>query len=403
MLHLLEPTCRILALDPLLDGLQILPATAFIPAPPAPATGADRAWSELHNIGPYIAPLPSFPVVPTRPLLVFGLADVDRTIIVQSLQMRYPAEHSLALVDAADQPTATLRHITLAELATLPDVGTATVLSVAALPIHADVRAFDSVQWVMERLAGPFGCPWDREQTHASLRPFLLEETHETLEALDAENWPDVRDELGDLLLQIAFHAELARQAGHFDMGDVAAAITRKLIRRHPHIFGDVAVSGSAEVLQNWDAIKATERAEQGKTDRPSLLDGVPPTMPPLATAQIIGRKAAKVGFDWPTIDGVWAKVAEELAEVRAASAADQAGEIGDLLFAITNLARWLDVDAESALRTTIAKFRRRFAFIEAAAAAQGREVAALSVEEADALWNEAKHSEGGKEVGIRR
>jgi len=390
MLHLLEPICRAVGLDPASAGLQLVPAGAFVAAPPPPASGADRAWSELHGVGPYPPALTPFPAVATRPLLITGWAGVDPAAVAGALRQRYPADHPVRLVLDPGAPEPAAMAATVAGLAAArPGPDGAAYLE--PLAIHADVQGLESLRWVMERLAGPFGCPWDREQTHASLRAFLLEETHETLEALDAEDWPEVRDELGDLLLQIVFHAELARQAGRFALGDVAAAITRKLIRRHPHIFGDVAVSGSAEVLQNWEAIKASERAERGKTDRKSLLDGIPATLPLLATAQTIGRKAAKVGFDWPSIDGVWAKIEEELAEVRAAPPEEQAGELGDVLFAITDLARWLDVDAESALRLTIAKFRRRFAHIESQAAAQGREVASLSLEEADALWNEAK------------
>jgi tetrapyrrole methylase family protein/MazG family protein len=390
MLHLLEPICQAVGLDPTSAGVQLVPASAFVPAAPPPASGADRAWSELHEVGPYRPALTPFPAVPTRPLLITGWAGVAGAAVADSLGQRYPAAHPALLVLDPGTAEQAVRAATVAALGSA-NLGPTSAVYLEPLPIHADVQGLESLRWVMERLAGPFGCPWDREQTHASLRAFLLEETHETLEALDAEDWPDVRDELGDLLLQIVFHAELARQAGRFELGDVAAAITRKLIRRHPHIFGDVAVSGSAEVLQNWEAIKATERAEQGKTDRTSLLDGIPPTLPLLATAQTIGRKAAKVGFDWPSVDGVWAKIEEELAEVRAAPPEEQAGELGDVLFAITDLARWLDVDAESALRLTIAKFRRRFQHIEVQAAAQGREVASLTLEEADALWNEAK------------
>lgn len=391
MLSFLESICRTLDLDPLRDGLQLVPATALIVQAAPAATGTDRAWSELHGVAAYAAPLTPFPLLPTRPALLADLEPSNLADVAQTLRSRYPADHPLILVLQVGHPTQATRDVPLALLDQQMDLAAPCWVYLAALPIQADVHGLATVQWVMERLAGPFGCPWDREQTHASLRPFLLEETHETLEALDAQDWPSVRDELGDLLLQIVFHAELARQTGTFDLGDVAAAITHKLIRRHPHIFGDVAVSDSAEVLQNWEAIKATERAEQGKTDRKSLLDGIPATLPLLATAQTIGRKVAKVGFDWPTIDGVWAKIEEELAEVRAAAPAEQAGELGDVLFAIADLGRWLGVDAESALRMTIAKFRRRFQFIEAAAAAQGRQVADMSLDEAEAFWQAAK------------
>ncbi len=394
MLSLIEPVCRALDLDPASAGLQLLPAAALVSPPAQPAAGADRAWSELHNVGPYPVPLAPFPLLPTGPALLFGLDTASLAAVAATLRARYPGAHGLSLVLNPGQPDQSVRALTLGELAQLAALADQTWLYLPALPIQADVRGLETLQWVMERLAGPFGCPWDREQTHATLRAFLLEETHETLEALDAEDWPEVRDELGDVLLQVVFHAELARQAGRFDLGDVATAITSKLIRRHPHIFGDVAVSDSAEVLRNWQAIKATERAEKGQTDRKSLLDGIPAGLPLLATGQILGTKAAKLGFDWPSIEGVWAKIEEELAEVRAAPPEEQEAELGDVLFALINLARWLNVDAESALRKTITKFRRRFAYIEAAAAAQGRAMASLSLDEADGLWEAAKRTE---------
>jgi tetrapyrrole methylase family protein/MazG family protein len=394
MLSLIEPVCRALALDPASAGLQLLPAAALVPPPVPPASGADRAWSELHDVGPYPAPLSPFPLLPTSPALLFGLDAASLAAVVSSLHARYPAAHAISLVVRPGQPEQAIHALTLGELGHSAGLADQAWIYLPALPVHADVRGLETLQWVMERLAGPFGCPWDREQTHATLRAFLLEETHETLEALDAEDWPEVRDELGDVLLQVVFHAELARQAGRFDLGDVATAITSKLIRRHPHIFGDVSVSDSAEVLRNWQAIKASERAEKGQTDRKSLLDGIPASLPLLSAGQILGNKAAKVGFDWPTIDGVWAKIEEELAEVRAAPPEEQEAELGDALFALINLARWLNVDAESGLRQTITKFRRRFQSIEAAAAAQGRDLASLSLDESDALWEAAKRAE---------
>ncbi len=211
------------------------------------------------------------------------------------------------------------------------------------------------------------------------------------LEALDADDPDAACEELGDLLLQILMHSEMARQAGDYDFGDVTAHIATKLIRRHPHVFGDLAVSGSAEVLRNWESIKAQEHAAKGKT-RPSLLDGVPVSLPALAAAQKIGHKAAKVGFDWPNIDGVWAKVREELHEIETAQPEQRTEEFGDLLFVVARLASWLDVDPETALREANAKFRRRFAACERLAG--GRELKQLSAQELDDLWNAAKREE---------
>ncbi|MBA3470905.1 MAG: MazG family protein, partial [Herpetosiphonaceae bacterium] len=280
MLSLIEPVCRMLDLDPAGAGLQLLPAATLVPPPAPAASGADRAWSELHGVGTYPVPLSPFPLLPTGPALLFGLDGSNHAAVVATLRARYPHDHPLSVISRAGQPDQAVHVTTLDDLAQRAELADQVWLYLPALPIQADIRGLETLQWVMERLAGPFGCPWDREQTHATLRAFLLEETHETLEALDAEDWPEVRDELGDVLLQVVFHAELARQAGRFDLGDVATAITSKLIRRHPHIFGDVAVSDSAEVLRNWQAIKATERSEKGQTDRKSLLDGIPATLP---------------------------------------------------------------------------------------------------------------------------
>lgn len=374
---------RQFGLDPS-SGCQFVPASAFIPPVAPHAEGADRAWSELHDIAPYRSVVMPFPAMPTRPLIIVNIDYVDVAAIAATLQRRYPHNHYLYV--NAEQ------HVSLHELASM--TLDQDYLYLPALTIEADLRGVDTLEWIMARLAGPFGCPWDREQTHETLRQFLLEETHETLEALDAKNWHDVSEELGDLLLQVMFHAELGRQADRFDLGDIASAINTKLLRRHPHIFGNTAVSGSAEVLRNWEAIKATERAEQGKTDRTSALDGIPKTMPLLAAAQLMSRKAAKVGFDWGDIDGVWAKIHEELDELKIAEPAEREGELGDILFAVTNLARWLHVDAESALRGTIAKFRRRFQAMEQALATTDRTLNQLTPAEADQLWEIVKRQE---------
>jgi tetrapyrrole methylase family protein/MazG family protein len=252
---------------------------------------------------------------------------------------------------------------------------------------------------VFTRLLGPGGCPWDREQTHQSLRSSLLEETYEVLEALDADDMDALAEELGDLLGHIVSHSEMARQAGMFDLGDVCEGIATKLIRRHPHVFGDLSVSGTGEVLRNWDAIKQAERAEKGQAQR-GTLDGIPAGLPALATAQELTRKAAKRGFDWPAPSDVWNKLEEELAELREAIALDESDadrgrqleeELGDVLFAASNLARWLNVDAESALRVAGAKFRRRFAYVEQCAQEQGRELRELHIGELLALWEKAK------------
>ncbi|HEX2979368.1 MAG TPA: nucleoside triphosphate pyrophosphohydrolase, partial [Anaerolineaceae bacterium] len=233
---------------------------------------------------------------------------------------------------------------------------------------------------------------WDQKQTHLSLRTHLLEETYEALDALDKEDTEGMAEEFGDLLLQIVLHAQIASEAGEFRMADIIQGIHRKIVRRHPHVFGDVQVSGEAGVLTNWEKLKAAEREGNGKKDKKGLLDGVPLSLPALTQAQEIQDRAARVGFDWPAIDGVLEKVIEEVGEIRAARTPQElADEIGDLLFAVVNVARWQKVDAESALRATSSRFRKRFGYIEAKAAERGKAVTELTFEQMDELWEEAK------------
>lgn len=394
-LSFVEPVCEALGVDPFEHGLQLIDALDVATAATFPDAEKpeDRAWSEIQGVGTYEAPLLPFPLRPTQPVLIGQL--YSRRVASQvklALLSRYPVEHSITIVRAAGVPGETqVQTVTLHELDHQFDLDHLTVAYVPAVPVHEDVRGIMGIQWVVARLLGPAGCPWDREQTHHSLRPYLLEETHEVLEALDADDPAALSEELGDLLLQILMHSEMARQTGDFDFGDVTASIATKLIRRHPHVFGDLAVTGSAEVLRNWDAIKAQEHAAQGKT-RKSALDGVPVSLPALAAAQKIGAKAAKVGFDWSDLDGVWAKVYEELDEIRAAASSERREEFGDLLFVLARLASWLDVDAETGLREANAKFRRRFATCERLA--EGRDLASFSATELDVLWNRAKREE---------
>jgi tetrapyrrole methylase family protein/MazG family protein len=256
------------------------------------------------------------------------------------------------------------------------------------------MEGFDELVEVMRRLRGPGGCPWDREQDHRSLRGYFVEEVHEALEALDDEDWPRFRGELGDVMLQIVFHAQLAAEEGRFDIADVLAAINGKLLRRHPHVFGQVEVTGPDEVLANWEHIK---RGEDDGADRESVLDGVPRGLPALQRAEVLQRKASRVGFDWRDVDPVWGKVAEETKELREATAAGDDGrreaELGDLLFAVVNLARFLGVDPEQALNGACRRFDERFRQVEAAAGAAGRDMRAMTIGELDELWEAAKNS----------
>jgi MazG family protein len=242
---------------------------------------------------------------------------------------------------------------------------------------------------IMRRLLAPDGCPWDREQTLESLRPYVIEEAHEVVDAIDGGSAEELREELGDLLLQIVFQAELARAKGWFGPDDVVSAICDKLVRRHPHVFGDVKVSGSDEVVTNWEAIKAEEKAGRG------VLDGVPKALPALLRALRVGEKAARVGFDWPDLAGARRKVDEELAELDAALAAGDAAhvehELGDVLFALVSVARKADLDPEAALRGTLDRFTARVRSAEALAAERGQELSRLTPETLELLWQEVK------------
>jgi tetrapyrrole methylase family protein/MazG family protein len=243
---------------------------------------------------------------------------------------------------------------------------------------------------IMARLRGEGGCPWDREQTRDSLRPFLVEETYEVLDALDTGEPGRIREELGDLLFQVVFHTEIARERGEFTMVDLLEALVDKMTRRHPHVFGDQPVGSAAEALARWEAIKESE----GGGPRRSALAGVPRALPALHRAQRVQHKAARVGFDWPEADPALEKVREETGEV--AEALRQGGEalrgeIGDLLFAVVNVARLAGVDPESALHGSVERFSRRFASMEEAAWAEGRELSSLALDELERLWSEAK------------
>ena len=247
---------------------------------------------------------------------------------------------------------------------------------------------------IVARLRAPGGCSWDREQTHASLRTALVEETYEVLAAIDASDDPNLREELGDLLLHVVLHSQIAGERGAFDFDAVAAEVGDKMIRRHPHVFGDDRAADSAAVLRRWDEIKL---AEKGATAKTGVLAGLPASLPALMRAQKAQEKAGRVGFDWPVIEQVAAKVREEIAEVQEATVAGDpeavAEEIGDLLFAAVNLARWHKLDAEGTLNRATDKFVRRFERIEAALQARGKRWEDTPFEELDALWEEAKRA----------
>lgn len=262
-------------------------------------------------------------------------------------------------------------------------------------------KAFDELIAVMARLRAPGGCPWDAEQTYVSLAPYLLEEAYESFDAIhEADETGDtahLTEELGDLLLQVVFHSTIAAEKGDFTIDEVAAGITKKLILRHPHVFGDEKLENAKDVLDNWDMLKANERKANGKAEKSkeSILDDVPVHFPALLEGLKLSKKAAKSGFDWENVDQVFEKVSEEIAELKSAIAKDNLEnineEIGDLLFTIVNLARKFDVEPESALKQTNRKFRRRFAFIEKELTAAGKTLEQIGLPEMDELWNKAK------------
>ena len=364
-LSFLEPTFTALELDPLAQGLQVVDASEL----------AAHHHPRLD---------------PDRPALIAQI--YDRFVASQvkaALLDLYDDEHPVTLVIAAGARDRRVLRIPLYELDREEGINHLTSLYVPPAPRECSPL---TLQEVVAHLRAPDGCPWDRKQTHQSLRPYLLEEAYEVLEALDSGDPEKLRDELGDLLLQVFLHAQIALEEGEFRLEDVIANLIAKLKRRHPHVFGDVKVKDAAEVLRNWEDIK---RAERGEEDFRSALDGVPKSLPALAQAQAYHRKAAQAGFDWPDIEGVWQKFYEEVEELRQARTPEEVeSELGDLLASVVNLARWLGVDAESALRKANARFARRFREMEKRAAAQGHHVSELDLGQQDALWEEAKREE---------
>lgn len=282
-------------------------------------------------------------------------------------------------------------------------------------------QAFDKLVAVMNRLRAPGGCPWDREQTHATLRTYLIEEAYEVLDALDSTDDAKFAEELGDLLLQVLFHAQIAREESRFSIADVIREIYEKMIRRHPHVFGEKRAKDAAEVLRNWEMIKQQERQKQegteaknvkaakdsshanspspftASTSSPSILDGVPHTLPALLEALQLTRKAARIGFDWDSVNGIFAKLEEETRELRTALShsekipARAEGELGDILFVAVNLARFLGIDPEIALKKTSAKFSRRFREMERVARSQGTTLGKVPRPQMESFWEQAK------------
>jgi tetrapyrrole methylase family protein/MazG family protein len=363
-LSFLEPMIAALGIDAL-DGLQVADATEM---------------ALLHH--PHLDP--------DRPALVAQLYSRDLAAQVKlTLMNQYPDDHPVVLVGAAGTLQQRIAELPLYEIDHQPWLDHLTSLYVPPLAEPGGMEAF---QETIAHLRAPDGCPWDREQTHATLRTTLLSETYEALEAIDEEDPHALMEELGDLLLQIVLHAQIATDEGEFQMADVIAHIDAKLKRRHPHVFGGLKVSGADEVTLNWEEIK---REERNHADHRSILDSVPKMLPALTQAQDYQTRVARVGFDWPDVKGVRDKILEELLELdEATTPLEKESEAGDLLFAAVNLARWLHVDAESALRRSNARFAQRFAAMEKRCAESGRALADLTPAEQDALWEAAKEEE---------
>jgi tetrapyrrole methylase family protein/MazG family protein len=325
-----------------------------------------------------------FPGFSTGMDVYLNLAGVNlgKTNILGSLHQVYPDGHVLYAFEKNKW-----RPIALSDLDKV-----SSEITGLFIPALAEDSTLESFMHVIARLRAPDGCPWDRKQTHTSLRPYLLEEAYEALEALDNGNMNGLREELGDILLQIALHTQIAVENGEFTIADVLQGINRKIVSRHPHVFAEVRVRDDRDVVQNWEKLKEIERAENGDEHHKGLLDGIPAILPALSQAQSIQERAARVGFDWPEIQPVIEKVNEELQEVsQAQSPLEREHELGDLLFAVVNLVRWYKVDAESALRYTNTKFRKRFAYLEAQAKQADRELQKMTLEEMDKLWEDAK------------
>jgi tetrapyrrole methylase family protein/MazG family protein len=310
-----------------------------------------------------------------------------------TLMNQYPDDFQVKLIHAAGNGEAVMEERPLHEIDHSERIEHLTSLY---LPALGGMSSFERFQEIIAHLRAPEGCPWDRKQTHESLRPYLIEEAYEVLDAIDRGDMAGLSEELGDLLLQIVLHTQIATEDGDFYMADVLRQVNQKMIRRHPHVWGEVTADNPDQVVTNWEAIKQQEKAVRGEDKPQSLLDGVQAALPALMQAHKVQAKAAKVGFDWDNIEDVRAKVLEEVDEVqRAATDEERLDETGDLLFALVNWIRWLDVDdPETALRMATLKFRRRFAYVEKQVVASGKEFGSFTLAELDQFWNQAKQHE---------
>ena len=380
--------------------VRIVPGISFV-EPALAAIGIDALDGLQIFDGIEIASALYPPLNPDVPLL---LGQVYSRMVASELKLSlmgiYPAEHNAALIHSAGQEDQLVEWSPLYEIDRSDYIDHLTSLYVPPLPLKAGLPALAETVAV---LRSPGGCPWDQEQTPQSMRTGFLEEAYEVLDALDAEDVDNLREELGDLLYHIVMQTQMATEAGEFTLTDVIAGIEAKLKRRHPHVWGDWQVSDSAEVLRNWEIIKRMEKGDRAADEFVSRLSGIPSSLPTLMRAQKIQSRAAKTGFDWPDISGVYEKLEEELDELREASTPEELRlELGDVLFVVTNLAQWLGVEAEIALREANARFTRRFQLVEKFIVERGLEWNNLSFVEMDALWEEAKAALANSDVAAK-
>ncbi len=326
------------------------------------------------------AHVPPYP--PDMPALIMNVDSEEMALRIKKVLLTmYPSEHGVMMVDGGKT-----KEERLGELENF-EFSESTCLYIPSL---GEGTSFESFAEIVAHLRAPDGCPWDKEQTHESLRKHLLEESYEAISAIDSGDFNSMREEFGDLLLQVVLQSQIANDENQFNVNQVIHGIHSKIVRRHPHVFGDLKLDGVDGVLTNWEKLKEQERGK--RKDGKGLLDGVPLALPALSQAQEYQDRAARVGFDWPEVEGVLDKIKEEIEEIKNAETDfELASEIGDLLFAMVNLARWKKVDAESVVRATNAKFKKRFAYVEQGAKKQERNLSDLSLEEMESLWQEAK------------
>ena len=370
-------------------GIRIVPGISFI-EPILTALNIDALDGLQVFDALQIAGFAQPPINTDVPLL---LGQVYNRLVASETKMTlmalYPDEHNVVLIHSAGTSEQSIEDLLLYEMDRSQQISHLTSLYVPAV---SDPSSLQSFAETVAYLRSPDGCPWDQEQTRQSLRKDFLEEVAEVLEALDADSPDDIQEELGDVLYHVVMQAQIASELGEFNLSDVVAGINGKLIRRHPHIWGDDVATNTSDVVRKWEQIKALEKDVQ--SDRASLLDKVPSTLPALARAQAIQSRVQSVGFDWPSIDGVVAKVEEELSELRAErEPARVSEELGDLFFALVNWARWLDLQAESVLREANSRFEHRFKIMEQKANSMKLNLAECDVSELDDLWEEAKIS----------